>query len=182
MSLQSSGGPAVGAQLMQSDRPLFVVPFVLAPTAAMDLVSLLASAVPGRGVLRVRRVAITNPGMVTAAALVTLQLGSIATIGSAGAVATPRVVDGVNDTAATCTAHTGDTTVGGTFAAIYDLHVWIPGAIAVAAPAFFDFGLDAFRKAPCVSNATLKGFSLRHPGVAGASGLAGYVEFTEEAN
>lgn len=170
--------------------PTYQIPFTsLAPTAAMDLVSVLfpaTASVAQWSIIRLRRVVISNPGAQTGAALVTLQVGYAGNaLGSGGTnVANVRPLDqrgGDPDLVATATAvvHTGDSTGAAGFVQVGSIPIWVPAAVAVAAPAIHDFGGPPLMTKAVTVPPTVA-LVLRHPGVAGASALSGYVVITAE--
>ena len=168
-----------------SDKRTYCVPFSLAPTVAMDLVSLQVRPLL---VLRVRRITIDEPGAQTAAGVVVLQYGYASALGTGGVVATAGNYGiGDNDVAFSQlpgggVVRVGDTTVATGFVRQGDLHIYVPGALAAGSEGnAVRFGHDG-AKAPSIRGGDVLAdvWVLRHPGVAGAAGFAGYVEFTVE--
>lgn|SRR5574341_47495 len=173
------------------DNPTYVLPFNVAATVAMDIVSLAPSL---SKLVRLKRIVIVNPGSATAAALVDLALGVATAFGSGGAAPNPAALDGANaprvggvtggpDTQnATGTYHTGDTTqatgfITGYYSPLVTLSV--PAAAAAFTPLTVYDARDPLAKPLTVSTPSGGVIVLRTPAVgAGATGLRGYVEFT----
>lgn len=161
-----------------SVKRTYSIAFSVAPTAAMDIVSVQP---PAGTMVRVRRIVITNPGAQTSAGLVTLTVGYAAAAGTGGTAATAQSYGvGDGDAAAGSTMRAGDTTGLATANRLHSWHVWVPGTAADAQPIVLDY--DGLRKPPTINGSTASAdvFVIRHPGAAGAAGFSGFVEFTEE--
>lgn len=164
--------------LVEPPWPTYTVPFTLAPTAAMDLVSINCPA--GRRI-RIRQIFIDSSGTQTTAGTVTVPFGYASAVGTGGSAATPGNY-GIGDgfAASGCTARTGDTTVAANFVQVGALHVYVPQAAPVFSPVSFVFHPDHRSLCLAGDQATADTFVLRHPGETGAADFSGSVEYTEE--
>lgn len=176
-----------------SDLATYVLPFNVAPVAAMDVFSICST---GSRILRVRRIVLVNPGSATAAAVVDLQLAVApgGTFGSGGSTPTPQSLDqtlrvagvtgGPDGAPSGGTFHVGDTTQATGIVQVYDPLVTV--SVPAAAGGFTPLAIYDERRSP---GKTLTGgrnntgvnniVVLRIPAVgAGATGFRGYVEFT----
>lgn len=176
-----------GLQMVQGavDTPTYVVNFNVAATAALDILTLGA---PANKVLRLKRIAVENPGSATAAIIVDLQLGIATAAGSGGAAATPQSLDqmprvagvtGGPDPAFAGTARTGDTTQAAGFVAVYNplQVVSVPAAAGAANPGIIYTPPDLAAKSLTAANGNVIVF--RTPAIgAGATGFRGWAEFT----
>jgi hypothetical protein len=145
----------------------------LAPTAAMDLAVIEA---PASGVIRLQRIVIWNPGILTAAALVALQLIRKTTAGTAGVV-TPSPADpAASAYGGVCRA--GVTTRGTDGTVIDTISVFTPTALAQFYPIVIDYGDANAIQSPVIPAGTANGIALKHPGGAGAASFSCSLYFT----
>lgn len=168
------GGALVN--IHNSDKPTYTVAFNLNPAAVMNL--LIVESGPTKKV-RLRRLVISNPGLQTAAGIVSLQLLRTTTAGSTGVV-TPTVLDPSDSAFSGIVRRQGTSGTDG--AVIYEnIPVFVPAAVGAAAPLVIEFGgSDGVFKDVCGIPGATNGLCLRHPGAAGAVGFMGWLEFTEE--
>lgn len=167
-----------GQEVVQGtpDKASFVLPFTnLAPTVAMDLFEISGAS---NLTLRIRRIVITNVGAQTAGALVALQFQRVTAPGTGGG-ATPAPMDTNSGDTYAPRAAVGVTALATAGTALHVITVFVPAAAAAMQPIVIDFGANG-TKFPMIAGNNNLGFSLRHPGAAGAAGFSGYVEFTKE--
>lgn len=161
------------------DKQTYVISFgPIAATVATDLFAIEAGPFM---VTRIRRVVIMNPGVQTTSAAVNMLLLRTTTAGTGGVV-TPAVLDPA-DFPFTGIARVAPTALGTAGATLYNFDEVVPATIAGAGVGFevWDFGGDSqLHKCPTIAPGITNGIAFRHPGAAGAAGLYGYVEFTEE--
>ncbi len=169
-----------------SDRPTYVANFNLAPGAGvMDLVTLRM----GGKLARLRRIGIMNPGFQTTAGLVVLQLAlGDGSMGTGGTALTCRSLE-ASDANANAQAYVGNQTTTAGLLSNPNYHaipVWVPAAAGAFQPIVLDFGgQGGVAKAPTAGALAPGGNNtlvLRHPGAAGSTGFAGFMEWTEEGN
>jgi hypothetical protein len=162
-----------------SDKPTYTVSFNLNPTAAIDLATLEAGTTKK---LRLSRIVFTNVGCQTTAGQRNLQLVRTTTAGTGNTIAnTPLDPNDANFTGITRSGATG-TGLGTAGAVLANLPLWIPAAQAIMSPIVIPFGGDQSPsdKRPLSVQGPGNGLSLRDPGAANGTGMAGFVEFTEE--
>lgn len=178
------GGFIVGPA--NTDIPSYVVNFNVAPTVAMDVVTIQPT-----GVGRLRRIVLVNPGSATAAAVVDLSLGVAGGVGTGGTPGTAQIVDqaarltGVTGgpDPSKASVRTGDTGLAGGFIAIYSplATVSVPATAGGFSPlTVYDARDPRFKALTAFGQSGIAlTFVLRIPAVgAGAANFRGYVEFT----
>lgn len=176
--LDYQAAPQVVVQGQPDDATYAVTVTAVAPTAAVELITIEAFAATASltGAVRIQRIEILNPGAQTAAAMVLLQLLRTTSAGTGGAV-TPAVMDPADIAyPGICRA---SPTAGTEGAVLLTIPVWVPATanLGTFAPLIIDFS-DAGLKRPVIPAGVANGIALKHPGVAGAANFAARIWFT----
>lgn len=187
VSLSQSGGfdwLRVNAQQglfvaqQNSDKATYSVSTgAIAITASTDVFAIEAGAAK---TVRLRRITLTNPGSQTTAGLRNIQLIRTTTAGVGSAVV-PAPMD-TTDAAYSGLARSGNTgaNLGTAGTKLFDLPIWVPGALGSFNPVILLDWTHCIEKAPTIQPGVANGLALRDPGAAGGAGLALFIEFTEE--
>ena len=130
------------------------------------------------GIVRLRRIWILNPGMITAPALLQLELIRITAAASAGTTVTPPPAEAADAAFSGIMRTTNPTITAGT--SLMSVDLWVPGAVGPFAPQLI-IDQDLVAKDLTIAAGVTNGLALRAVnGGAGAASLSLRLTFTEE--